>query len=201
MSMVAQQRPSVAGCETFHQNAPKPIEERIPVLMVPKNLRPFDPSDHDMVERPRSVYSWLTWHLSLMRKRVEYINISWVCPLLHKTLRDEVNWRLPVFDCSRHLIPLDGAALLLNELWQRKLAGDGERNVKECLPQCSRWSPRWKVMWRDWPRSKAKRDRWLLNEFFGGINRCERNELSCFCWKNREDHFHDPWPEGHVRGC
>ena len=32
-------------------------EERIPVIIVPKNLRPFDPSDHDMVERPRSVYS------------------------------------------------------------------------------------------------------------------------------------------------
>ena len=57
---------------------------------------------------------------------------------LYKTLKDEVDRRLPVFDCGKHVIAFDGAALLLNELWQRKLAGDGERNVKECLPQCSR---------------------------------------------------------------
>jgi len=29
-----------------------------------------------------------------------------------------------VFNCGRHLIAFDGAALLLNELWQRSLLND-----------------------------------------------------------------------------
>ena len=40
--------------------------------------------------------------------------------IVPKILEDELDWRLPVFECGRHLIAFDGAALLLNELWQRK---------------------------------------------------------------------------------
>jgi len=57
MSMVAQQGPCVAGGFRFQQDAAKTIKERIPILIVPENSRPFDPSDHHMVERPRGVYS------------------------------------------------------------------------------------------------------------------------------------------------
>jgi hypothetical protein len=36
-----------------------------------------------------------------------------------KTVERDVDWRLPVFECGRHLIAFDGAALLLNEIWSR----------------------------------------------------------------------------------
>jgi hypothetical protein len=35
----------------------------------------------------------------------------------------ESDWRLPVFPCGQSLIAFDGAALLLNELYLRKLKG------------------------------------------------------------------------------
>ena len=37
-----------------------------------------------------------------------------------KTVEQEVDWRMPVFECGRHLIAFDGAALLLNELRERQ---------------------------------------------------------------------------------
>jgi hypothetical protein len=54
---------------------------------------------------------------------------------LYKTLKDKVDRRLPVFDCFKRVIAFDGAALLLNELWQRKLAGEEER--KKSKWECS----------------------------------------------------------------
>ena len=38
-----------------------------------------------------------------------------------KRVEAEVDWRMPVFECGRHLIAFDGAALLLRETWQQKL--------------------------------------------------------------------------------
>ena len=46
-------------------------------------------------------------------------------------LKDEVDWRLPVFECGRHVIAFDGAALLLNELWQR-IGQDMHDITKSC---------------------------------------------------------------------
>jgi len=40
-------------------------------------------------------------------------HIFFIAPVI---VKNEVDWRLPVFDCGRHLITFDGAALLLNEL-------------------------------------------------------------------------------------
>lgn len=37
-----------------------------------------------------------------------------------KTVETEVDWCMPVFECGRHLIAFDGAALLLNEMWQKR---------------------------------------------------------------------------------
>lgn len=37
-----------------------------------------------------------------------------------KAVEKDVDWRMPVFECGRHLIAFDGAALLLNELWNRQ---------------------------------------------------------------------------------
>jgi hypothetical protein len=35
-----------------------------------------------------------------------------------KTLKDEVGWKLPVFDCGKHLVAFDGAALLLSSVYR-----------------------------------------------------------------------------------
>ncbi len=43
--------------------------------------------------------------------------------IVPKIVEDEMDWRMPVFDCGRHLIAFDGAALLLNELWHREREG------------------------------------------------------------------------------
>lgn len=43
--------------------------------------------------------------------------------LVPKTVENDVDWRMPVFECGRHLIVFGGAALLLNELWQRSQGG------------------------------------------------------------------------------
>lgn len=37
--------------------------------------------------------------------------------IVPRILKDEVDWRLPVFECSRHLIAFDGTALLLKEVY------------------------------------------------------------------------------------
>jgi len=37
--------------------------------------------------------------------------------IVPKILEDELDWRLPVFECGRYLIAFDGAALLLNEIF------------------------------------------------------------------------------------
>jgi hypothetical protein len=31
----------------------------------------------------------------------------------------DIDWRLPVFEAGKYLLPFDGAALLLLELWRR----------------------------------------------------------------------------------
>jgi len=46
-----------------------------------------------------------------------------------KTVERDVDWRLPVFECGRHLIAFDGAALLLNEIWNRE---KDERGLRAC---------------------------------------------------------------------
>ena len=46
--------------------------------------------------------------------------------IVPRLLEDELDWRMPVFECGRHLIAFDGAALLLNELWQRRLDKGGQ---------------------------------------------------------------------------
>jgi hypothetical protein len=33
-----------------------------------------------------------------------------------KALENYLDWRLPVFECGRHIIAFDGVALLLNEI-------------------------------------------------------------------------------------
>ncbi|MGD9158090.1 MAG: type I-D CRISPR-associated helicase Cas3' [Desulfobacteraceae bacterium] len=44
--------------------------------------------------------------------------------VIPKELKDAVDWRLPVFECGRHMIAFDGAALLLNEIWQQNYKQD-----------------------------------------------------------------------------
>lgn len=39
--------------------------------------------------------------------------------IVPKILENELDWRLPVFECGRHLIAFDGAALLVNEIYHR----------------------------------------------------------------------------------
>ena len=36
--------------------------------------------------------------------------------IVPKILENELDWRLAVFECGRHLIAFDGAALLVNEV-------------------------------------------------------------------------------------
>lgn len=53
-------------------------------------------------------------HLMTLREHIFVI--------VPKILEDELDWRLPVFDCGRHLIAFDGAALLLNEIYNQSMA-------------------------------------------------------------------------------
>jgi len=49
--------------------------------------------------------------------------------IVPKMLKNELDWRLPVFECGKHLIAFDGAALLLWDLWERSKAEVGERGT------------------------------------------------------------------------
>lgn len=40
--------------------------------------------------------------------------------IVPKIVVDELDWRVPAFDCGRHLIALDGAALLVDEVRAKK---------------------------------------------------------------------------------
>lgn len=52
-----------------------------------------------------------------------------------RAVERDVDWRMPVFECGRHLIAFDGAALLLNELWagreRRGRAGEKQAGMTE----------------------------------------------------------------------
>ena len=39
--------------------------------------------------------------------------------IVPKVLKNELDWRLLVFECDRHMLAFDGAALLLSEIWER----------------------------------------------------------------------------------
>jgi len=41
--------------------------------------------------------------------------------IVPKIVEDELDWRVPVFECGRHLIAFDGAALLVNEVYKKTL--------------------------------------------------------------------------------
>ena len=43
-----------------------------------------------------------------------------ICVVVPKAVERDVDWRVPIFKCGHHLIAFDGAALFLNELWNRQ---------------------------------------------------------------------------------
>jgi CRISPR-associated helicase Cas3 len=53
-------------------------------------------------------------HLMTLREHIFVI--------VPKILEDQLDWRLPVFACGRHLIAFDGAALLVNEIYNQSMA-------------------------------------------------------------------------------
>lgn len=59
-------------------------------------------------------YQWMKVYEDLNTFRTSMPS-EMVCDFAEK----DVDLRLPVFECGHHLIAFDGAALLLNELWQR----------------------------------------------------------------------------------
>ena len=52
-------------------------------------------------------------HLMTLREHIFVI--------VPRIVEDELDWRLPVFECGGHLIAFDGAALLLNEIYGHAL--------------------------------------------------------------------------------
>jgi hypothetical protein len=54
--------------------------------------------------------------------------------IVQKMLKNELDWRLPVLECGKHLIAFGGAALLLNELWQRKRYAVWEGRAVPLMP-------------------------------------------------------------------
>ena len=57
MSMIAKQRPRIAGSGGFQQDTAKPSEKGLPIRIIPVNRPSFDSTNDDVVERPRGVYS------------------------------------------------------------------------------------------------------------------------------------------------
>jgi hypothetical protein len=57
MSVLAEQCPSVTGSATSQQQLAKAIDKGVPISIISKDHPPFDTSDNNMMQRPRSVYS------------------------------------------------------------------------------------------------------------------------------------------------
>jgi hypothetical protein len=57
MSMVVQQRPCIAWSGALQEDSTKPIEKQIAIIIIAKNDRFLDTSDHHVVERPWRIYS------------------------------------------------------------------------------------------------------------------------------------------------
>ena len=64
-------------------NVGKPIDERLAVFIVAKNLSSIYPSDHHMVESPWSVDPGLARHSPFLAKQKENVNISRMSPASH----------------------------------------------------------------------------------------------------------------------
>lgn len=84
--------------------------------------------------------------------------------IVPKMLKNELDWRLPVFECGRHLIAFDGAPLLLSEVRPRSKADerDGETNGKEnqsTLSFASR-SANWSTLRIGMPLYSVRSKRW-----------------------------------------
>ena len=70
--MVVQQGPGVYGRSGLLGGLTQPPHKRLPLLPVPKDLPPFDASDHPMVKRPRQTPS-LTRHTTLFTRPSKFI--------------------------------------------------------------------------------------------------------------------------------
>lgn len=82
MHMIAEQRPCVAGSGTSQQQLAKAIKKSVPITIFSKDRLPFDPSDDNVMQRPCSVYSRLTWHRFFLRQVIHYVNNSRASPSL-----------------------------------------------------------------------------------------------------------------------
>jgi len=60
--MVRNQAPCIANCFRLPEDLPQSFQKVIPVGIASEYRPPFNASDHDVVERTRSVDSRFPWH-------------------------------------------------------------------------------------------------------------------------------------------
>lgn len=65
--MVLQKRPGIALCMAFFKYYSEAIKKSLTVLIVTENCRPFNPSGHNVLQKPRGIKSCLSRHCFLMR--------------------------------------------------------------------------------------------------------------------------------------
>ncbi len=56
MDMVGHERPAGAGSRRLLEDPAEPVQERVPVTIIPKDLPTFDPPDQDVLEGARGTF-------------------------------------------------------------------------------------------------------------------------------------------------
>ena len=82
MTVIAQQRPCIAGSRAFQQDAANAIEKGLAIFIVSEDNRSLDSSNDYVMERPWGIYSRLTWHCSFLPSVLLNVNISTTSPCL-----------------------------------------------------------------------------------------------------------------------
>jgi hypothetical protein len=78
MKMVGYQRPRKTSGLGLLDNCPKPLYKVVPVCVVFKNIRPFNPTGNDVMQRPWCIYSGLPWQEKLIAQTILYINLKYL---------------------------------------------------------------------------------------------------------------------------
>jgi len=78
MKMVGYQRPRKTSGLGLLNNCPKPLQKVVPVCVVFKNIRPFNPADNDVMQGSWRIYSGLPWHDKQIASRILYVNLKYL---------------------------------------------------------------------------------------------------------------------------
>jgi hypothetical protein len=76
MKMVGNQRPSITPRPAIRNDFFQATQEIISILFVPEDFSALDTTPNNVVQRPRCIYSGLSWHDQLLKWLAARVNMK-----------------------------------------------------------------------------------------------------------------------------